>query len=569
MPRPRRSPVRWTSALALAAGLAAAGPALRAEASIVLNVVDPDGVGFNDPTPVDPVPQNPGTTLGEQRRIVFERAAELWGSILDSDSEIVVQAAFRPLPCTAGSGLLASAGSVRILANFPGAPFDDTWYQPALANKLAGYDLTPGPPDPGLLADPFNDDLYLVLNLSVDDDPQCLGGAGWYYGLDNRAGSRVDLINVLMHELAHGFGFANFVDETTGAGPAGYTDAFSRHTLDNTTGLHWHEMTDAQRSASATRSGEVVWDGPHVRAEAPHVLGPAPVLEVIAPAEGAGTYEVTTATFGAEVDPDGVPGELVLAFDAVGTASDACEELVGDYTGAIVVVDRGSCSFTDKAARVQQAGGAGIVVVNDRPVGLPPMTGQDETIAIPAVGLSAADGAHVREAMPGATGVIGFDESRLAGTDAARNVRLYAEPAGSSAISHWDLTASPSLLMEPVFHPDLESTETVDLTSRALADLGWDACPDSDFSPDVWIGDCDPGVANRVMDDGCTIVDVLAECALGASLDRKCLTDKTKLLVDGKVLESRDRAAIRQCATGNGRPPRGERPTGATRRTPR
>ena len=37
-----------------------------------------------------------------------------------------------------------------MLADFPGAPYPGTWYQPALANKLAGYDLTPGGPDPGL-----------------------------------------------------------------------------------------------------------------------------------------------------------------------------------------------------------------------------------------------------------------------------------------------------------------------------------------------------------------------------------------------------------------------------------
>ena len=51
--------------------------------------VDLPGEGFNDPTPVEPVGQNPGVTLGEQRLIVFQFAADLWGSLLESDVEIV------------------------------------------------------------------------------------------------------------------------------------------------------------------------------------------------------------------------------------------------------------------------------------------------------------------------------------------------------------------------------------------------------------------------------------------------------------------------------------------------
>jgi hypothetical protein len=183
-------------AICLTVLLLVVSPVSFAGASIVVNNVDPPGEGFNDPTLVDPVGKNPGVTLGEQRLIVFQLAADLWGSLLESDVEIVVQATHRELPCNAGSAVLASAGSVRVWADFSGAPFSETWYQPALANKLAGFDLTPGAPDPGLLAEPFNDDMYLLINVAVDSDPVCLGGVGWYYGLDNRAGTQIDLLNV-------------------------------------------------------------------------------------------------------------------------------------------------------------------------------------------------------------------------------------------------------------------------------------------------------------------------------------------------------------------------------------
>ena len=550
--------------VALAAATAPEGPAA---ATVVLNNVDPPGAGFNDPTPTAPVGGNPGATLGEQRRIVFQFAADLWGSLLESDSEIVVQAAFRSLPCSTGSALLASSGAVRALADFPGAAFAGTWYPPALANKLAGYDLTAGAPDPGLLAAPFNDDVYLTLNVSLDADPSCLAGVGWYYGLDNAAGAAVDLLNVMVHEMAHGLGFANFIDETTGEGPGGLPDVYSRYTFDTATGRHWHEMTDAERVASARRAGQVVWDGPHVTAQAPHVLGPRPVLAVLPPSTLTGEYEVTTATFGPPPGEPGVAGELALAFDGSGTTSDACEPLAGDYAGTIVLADRGTCTFANKAARAQEAGAVGVVVVNNDPVGLPSMTGQDASITIPAVGLSLADGQALKAELPGLEGVIGVDPQKLAGTDDDDHVRLLADGRSGSAISHWDLVATPNLLMEPVFAPDLRATETVDLTTRVMADVGWDECPDSDFSPALRLGACDPGVANQVLDDGCTIADLLEACATGADYDVPCVRSTASMLVDLGLVDHQQRAAIQRCARRPDgmkppKPPRTERASG-------
>ncbi|MDH3267723.1 MAG: hypothetical protein OEM46_02595 [Ignavibacteria bacterium] len=43
-----------------------------------------------------------------------------------------------PLP----SGVLGSAGANYIAANFPSAPLSNTWYPAALANALAGFDLS-------------------------------------------------------------------------------------------------------------------------------------------------------------------------------------------------------------------------------------------------------------------------------------------------------------------------------------------------------------------------------------------------------------------------------------------
>ena len=57
---------------------------------------DPAGSGLNDPTAAAPVGGNPGNTIGEQRRIAYQFAADLWGAVLQSNVEIRVAASFQP-----------------------------------------------------------------------------------------------------------------------------------------------------------------------------------------------------------------------------------------------------------------------------------------------------------------------------------------------------------------------------------------------------------------------------------------------------------------------------------------
>src|SRR6187551_2241297 len=89
--------------------LSALSSSLFAQVPITLVVVDPPGVGFNDPTPAAPVGSNKGVTIGEQRLIAFKYAAAIWSSKLDSPVPIRVSSNFDSLPCTARSGVLAAA----------------------------------------------------------------------------------------------------------------------------------------------------------------------------------------------------------------------------------------------------------------------------------------------------------------------------------------------------------------------------------------------------------------------------------------------------------------------------
>src|SRR5688572_23649489 len=224
-----------------------------AEATITIINLDGANEGFNDPTPAAPVGGNPGTTLGQQRQIAFAYAANIWASTLDSNVPIFVTAAFNPL----APNVLGSAGATFVFRDFtgdppfPGSEFSGTWYSSALADKRTGVDLNPG---------------------FADLNAQFSSNFNFYLGLDNNHGPLNDLVAVLLHELGHGLGFQNFVNEANGTNLSGFPDVYSRYTLDLDTAQHWHTMTNAQRQTSAINYGRVVLDGPNVAAGVPNVL---------------------------------------------------------------------------------------------------------------------------------------------------------------------------------------------------------------------------------------------------------------------------------------------------------
>ncbi len=528
-------------------------------ARIVVHSVDPPGTGLEDPTPVAPVGRNPGTTLGEQRRIALEVAARLWGERIPSDVDIVVQATFQPLFCLSFGGLLGSAAPLTIFHDFPGAPAANTWFPAALANRFAHIDLSPGPPDPGFLEPPFNDDIYAIFNSSLDDDPTCLEQVGWYYGLDGAETDSVDVLEVLMHELAHGLGFQNFISELTGEAPDGLDDAYGTYTFDTFYGASWNDLFPTHRQQSATHSGRLVWNGPHVLAQAKDVLDRRPALRILAPDALAGEIEGQAAFYGPAIDANGVRGPIVLADDGSGTPTDACQPLVGDYTGTIVLIDRGTCSFAEKTLAAQAVGAVGVAVANIFPDGFPPMGGdEDPTIVIPSIGIRQSDGLRIRAALPGVEAEIRLSDVWLQGADNDGNVRLYApnpvQPG--SSVAHWDLVASPPLLMQPFLSELTNPLVTVDLTSGLLADIGWDACPDSDFRDTVIVDTCDSGVRNRTLDAGCTIADLVHSCQSrsthGAVM--RCVASWTHQLEGAGVLDAGNRGKIQACAARQGRP---------------
>lgn len=243
----------------LACGLVAVlalSPVKASAATIEIINQNGAGVGFNDTTPAAPVGGNTGTTLGQQRIIAFQHAANIWGNLLQSAVPIRVGAQFTPLACTANSGTLGSAGPAGVTRDFVNAPYSGTWYPIALASAIAGTDLNPGVP-------------HINANFSSTiGTPGCLEGSGWYFGLDASPPSgKIDFVSVLIHELAHGLGFLTLVDRNTGAKAGGFDDTYMRH-LEHHGAFpaSYPSMTDAQRLAASVSTGNLHWTGPNVRA---------------------------------------------------------------------------------------------------------------------------------------------------------------------------------------------------------------------------------------------------------------------------------------------------------------
>jgi len=221
-------------------------------ATISIVNYDAPGEGFNDTTPVAPVGGNSGTTLGEQRLIAFQHAADIWGAQLFSDVEIKVAASFDPLSCSAGSATLGGAGPETVHRDFDNAPLAATWYTQALANSLAGVDL-----------DPEVEDIFAIFSSVLGTT--CPFPDGWYYGLDQSPpDSDIDFATVALHEIGHGLGFLTLVGLTTGAKFSGFDDIYAVHLENHATGLAYPVMTNAQRVAGNIATGNLHWTGPSV-----------------------------------------------------------------------------------------------------------------------------------------------------------------------------------------------------------------------------------------------------------------------------------------------------------------
>jgi hypothetical protein len=385
-------------------------------------------------------------------------------------------------------------------------------------------------------------------------------------------------VTVILHELGHGLGFANFVNEINGRNlgasstnpDGGLTDVYSQFTLDTTNNSTWSELsTAASRAVSALRVDRIVWEGPDVTAAVPHVLSYGrPEINIYAPAPVAGAYRIGTASFGPALGSPGVSGDVVLAVGGAAPTSDACTALTNGaaIAGKIALVDRGTCTFVVKALNAQAAGAIAVIVANNAAGDPPPgLGGTDPTVAIPTIMISQPLGTAIKAQLAAAQTVtvnIGVDLAQLAGADPTGLAQLFAtnpvQPG--SSISHYDNIAFRNQLMEPAINPDLthELIPPFDMTLPLMRDIGWYVDGNLDGTPDpgFTFGRCTTNEPNVMLSNGAMLNDQARtwyrDCAAAAPANHgqfvRCVAAATNDAVKAGLISGAQKGAVQSCA---------------------
>ncbi|MGB1210242.1 MAG: thrombospondin type 3 repeat-containing protein [Lacinutrix venerupis] len=132
-------------------------------------------------------------------------------------------------------------------------------------------------------------------------------------------------------------------------------------------------------------------------------------ITINAPSGIAGDYlSNPTSFFGPEITSV-ISAELILANGTVpftGTngetstnALEGCGPSTIDMTGKIALIRRGTCTFIEKVKAAQNAGAIGVIIMNNVDEPLINMSGDDNTITIPAVIISQTDGDIIEAAV--------------------------------------------------------------------------------------------------------------------------------------------------------------------------
>lgn len=141
-------------------------------------------------------------------------------------------------------------------------------------------------------------------------------------------------------------------------------------------------------------------------------------------------YGTNSATFGPS--NFSVTGPLILGDDGVAAGNDGCEPLVNNVVGKIVLVDRGSCAYSQKALNVQAAGAIGMLLANNTAGASAPGMGGTPIIPvnIPLLSVTFEDGAALKTALLGGPVTATMERSVGAERDGALDNLIVAHEWG-------------------------------------------------------------------------------------------------------------------------------------------
>lgn len=144
-------------------------------------------------------------------------------------------------------------------------------------------------------------------------------------------------------------------------------------------------------------------------------------LKINTPTSIAGDYDIGTANFGKQLNSVPITGDLAIAYDASGNPQFGCSTIknASEVKGKIAVVDRGGCTFVQKALNAQKAGAIGVIIVNFD-VGIVGMTGENASaVTIPCVSVNSITGNSIKNTLK--TGTV---NASLALPESSRPIRI-------------------------------------------------------------------------------------------------------------------------------------------------
>lgn len=171
--------------------------------------------------------------------VAFQYAVNIWSELIDSSQLVEIEANWEDLP----GETLGSASPTGLAQNFAGAGFTDTYYPIALANSIAGNDLS--------------SDVDIACNFD--------SGSPWYFGTDgNVPPGQYDFVTVVLHELGHGLGIigsALVVGNTGFLGSGGTPYIYDRFVVTATGDTITEVSQGTAVLATALTSGGLYWAG--------------------------------------------------------------------------------------------------------------------------------------------------------------------------------------------------------------------------------------------------------------------------------------------------------------------
>ena len=224
-----------------------------------------------------------------------------------------------------------------------------------------------------------------------------------------------------LHDWFYGSGF----DEAAGNaqqnnyGPDGIDgDPILAEDQDNASTTSDNANMSTPADGGSPRMQMYVWTGP---SDAGLELTPGGSVPVGVAAFGPQTFDVT--------------GDVVVAADAGGVSTtDGCDAPITNVAGKVAVVDRGVCTFQEKANNLQDAGAVGMILANDR-AGVAPNMGGGCSAACPAttigvVSVSQDDGAALKQAIGNGTVSAHLHRASLPRRDGALDTTIVAHEWG-------------------------------------------------------------------------------------------------------------------------------------------